>query len=170
MSESIQDRLMNRIKKQTIFRTIKEFLRRNPKLGFLPLVIKDVADNLKEQTEEYLGNADKVVVIGRRNGETRIFIIDGNKNFTLTTGLKLKVDKDALIMNQRLDQYVQEYVYDSGILEGITEEQKQKYEEMKSGGSGITDLLKGIKINDQTIDVPHIELPAGEQKPEQPQT
>lgn len=150
--ESIQDRLMSRIKKQTILNTIKEFMKRNPKLAFLALVIKDFADGLKSQSEEYLGNADKVIVIGRRNGETRIFIIDGNKEFSLTTGLKLKVAKDALLKNEHLDNYINEYIYESGILDEITEEQKQQYEQMKSSGTGVVDFFKSVKINDAKIE------------------
>lgn len=150
--ESTADRLLNRIKKQTIINSIKEFLKRNPKLGVIALFIKDLADGFKNQSEEYLGNADKVIVIGRRNGETRIFIIDGNKEFSLSTGLKLKVAKDALLTNEHLDTYIDEYINDSGILDGINEEQKQQYEQMKSSGTGILDFFKSIKINDTKIE------------------
>lgn len=143
---------MDRIKKQTVFNTIKEFLKRNPKLGVIALFIKDIADGLKGQSEEYLGNADKVIVIGRRNGETRIFIIDGKKEFYLSTGLKLKVQKDALLTNEHLDNYIKEYIYDSGILNEINEEQKQQYEQMKSSGTGVMDFFKNIKINDAKIE------------------
>ena len=163
--ESIQDRLLNRIKKQTVIKTIKEFLKRNPKLAVIALFLKDMADGLKGQSEEYLGNADKVIVIGRRNGETRIFIIDGNKEFTLSTGLKLKVAKDALLKNEHLDNYIQEYIYDSGILNDISEEQKKQYEEMKSSGTGVMDFFKSVKINDQKIEgVDQLAIESPEQK------
>lgn len=80
--ESIADRLLNRIQKQTVIRTIKEFLKRNPKLVPIVLGLKDGVDKIKEESEKYLGDCDKVIVIGRRKGETRIMIIDGNKEFS----------------------------------------------------------------------------------------
>lgn len=150
--ESIADRLLNRIQKQTVIRTIKEFLKRNPKLVSILLFLKDLVDAGTEQSEKYLGNADKVIIIGRKNGETRIMIIDGNKEFTLSTGLKLKVAADALIKNECLDDYIKEYVHDSGVLDDITEEQRQEYKKMKESGTGAIDFFKSIKINDAKIE------------------
>lgn len=149
--QNIADRLMDRIKKQTIFKGIKEFLKKNPKLGVIALFIRDIADQMKGHSDEYLGDADKVIIIGRKNGETRIFIIDGNKEFSLSTGLKLRVSKEALLTNQRLDNYVNEYIHESGILDEVSEEAKKQYQEMKGSGTGVIDFFKTIKINDQEI-------------------
>lgn len=154
--ESLGDKLMARIQKQAIIGGIKAALNRFPQVRqFLPFV-KEGIESAKTESEKYLGNAEKLIVIGRKFGKTRLMIIDATKPFSISTGLKIEYDADkpeTMIMNKEIDDYFQE-VYDTGILSDISEEDMKKYEELKEKGieNVFMDITKELPENTPSVE------------------
>jgi len=145
--ESLADKLMAKIQKQAIISGIKHFLNKNPKARAILPFIKDGIDNAKAEGEKYLGEAEKVIVIGRKLGKTRILIIDSTKPFSISTGLKIEFDSDkpeTILLNKEIDDYLSE-IYETGILDGITEEDRKNYEEMKEKGFDVLNDTKQLE-------------------------
>lgn len=135
-TESMADKIMARIQKQAIIAVIKKMLGKYPQAkAFLPFV-KDGIEHAQAESEKYLGDAEKLIVIGRKFGKTRVLIIDSTKPFSISTGLKIDYDADkpeTILVNKEIEDYIKE-IYDTGILDDITEEDKKKYEEIKTNG------------------------------------
>lgn len=135
-TESMADKIMARIQKQAIIAVIKKMLGKYPQAkAFLPF-IKDGIEQARAESEKYLGDGEKLILIGRKFGKTRVLIIDSTKPFSISTGLKIDYDADkpeTILVNKEIEDYIKE-IYDTGILDDITDEDKKKYEEMKTNG------------------------------------
>lgn len=150
--ESLKDRLMNSIKKQTMINGVKAMFKKFPQAIIILPFLKDSIDMAKAESDKYLGDADNIIVIARKKGITNVVVINGKKEFTLSTGLKIVQDKTdpAVTMIQPIDQYMDE-LNNSGIFDIITEEDNKKFKEMKEKGfeglekgfEGLGDMLKG---------------------------
>lgn len=146
--ESLKDRLMNSIKKQTMINGVKAMFKKLPQARIILPFLKDAIDMAKAESDKYLGDADNIIVIGRKNGITNVVVINGKKEFTLSTGLKITQNKAdaAVVMIQPIDKYLDE-INSSGIFEMITEEDNKKFQQIKEKGfegleKGLGDILK----------------------------
>lgn len=137
--KSLADRLMTNIQKSAFVNGIKAAVKKYEWLKKLLPFLRDGIEGIKTQAEQYLGETDKIIVIGRKLGKTRLVILDGNKPFTLSTGMDIKCQKDGIEIKE-LDSYLKEF-YDMGFFEMITEEDNKKYLEMKEKGIGIESFL-----------------------------
>jgi len=150
--ESLKDRLMNSIKKQTMINGIKAMFKKFPQARIILPFIKDAIDTAKAESDKYLGDADNIIIIARKKGITNLVVINGKKEFTISTGLKIIQDKTdpAVVMIQPINQYLDE-INNSGIFSMITEEDTKKFQQMKEKGfdglekgfEGLGDMLKG---------------------------
>lgn len=148
--ETLAERLMARIQKQTIINGIKHMFVKFPQARILLPFLKDSLESVKIESDNYLGDADNIIVIGRKKGITNIVIIDGKKPFTITTGLEIKQDKTnpAVTKIQSLNHYYKE-IFDSGIFDDISEEDNKKFLEMKANG-GIENLFD-VNVLDKIV-------------------
>lgn len=143
--ESKMDALMGKIKKQVAFKAIKEYLKKNPKLAQLLPFLRGLLKDAVEQSDNYLGDADKIIIIGRLRGITRIMIVDGKKEFNISTGLKMTVEKSGLLLNEEINSYLKEI--GDGLFNEITEEQEKAYLESKENGGGIESFIEKLKAS-----------------------
>lgn len=142
--ESLKDRLMNSIKKQTMINGIKAAFKKFPQARMILPFMKDALDMAKAEADNFLGDADHIIIIGRKKGITNCVVINGKKEFTISTGLKITQDKTdpAIVMIQPIDEYLKE-INNSGIFDLITPEDIEKFKEMKEKGfDGLSDMLK----------------------------
>lgn len=153
--KSMADRLMDRIQKQAIINGIKTVFKKFPQARVILPFLKDALTTVTEQTDTYLGDADHIIIIGRKQGVSNLVILNGKKKFTLTTGLQLTTDKtdSAIVAIEPFNKYLKE-IHESGIFDLITDEDTQKFKEMKDGGF---DGLKGMFQEEGKK-----ELPSGE--------
>ena len=142
--KSLADRLMDRIKKQNIINGIKAAFKKFPQARMILPFLKDGLETAKSETEKFLGDADHIIVIGRKQGITNVLVINSQKEFTISKGLKVVQDKTdpAVEHITSLDACFKE-VYDSGIFELITEDDTKKFQDMKAGGfDGLKEMFK----------------------------
>ena len=155
--KSAADKLLEKIQQQAIITGIKNFLEKNPNMKILPIVILEFIDYLDAQADSYLGDADKIIVIGRKNGHKRILILNGKENFTITTGLNVTYDKPETMLENKSSKFFIDKLTSTGIFDIITEEDKLKFAEMKDENGNISfdklsDILgelKNIKMPEQ---------------------
>lgn len=145
--KSLTDRLMANIQKSAVINGIKAALKKYQWLKKLLPFLRDGIEGAKSNLETYLGETDKIIVLARKKGKIRLVILDGNKPFTLSTGMDIKCQKDGIEIKE-LDSYLKEF-YDMGFFEMITEEDNKKYLEMKEKGIGLENFLQNNESPEQ---------------------
>lgn len=153
--ENLTDRLLDRIKKQTIINGIKTVFKKFPQARVILPFLKDTLGTATKEIDSYLGDADHIIIIGRKQGISNLVIINGKKKFTLSTGLNITQDKTdpAIVDIQPFNKYLKE-IEESGIFDLITEEDTKKFEEMKAGGfKEVSDIFQPDNQQKQ-IDAP----------------
>ncbi len=170
MSEekSFSDKLMDRIQKQTMINAIKEFFKKYPKAKtFLPF-LRDSLMTAKGEYEKYLGDSERIIVIGRKNGRTRLMVIDAQKEFAITTGLKIGLAPGALLVDKTLEDYLGE-IAETGIFDLITKEDEEAFRTLQDKGIGLDTITDAFKKNEsgppeEVFETKLIESPAAEEQ------
>lgn len=137
--QSLADKIMSKIKKQTVINGIKELFRRFPQAKMILPFAKDSIANGKLQVMEYLGNDDKMILIVSRGGMPRIIVMDAKKPYIISPE---KISSSVpLLLNKTIEDYEKELM-ETGIFEEMTDEDKINYEAMRNklDGQNLADL------------------------------
>ena len=163
--DSIEDKgekLMARIKISTIIRGIKELFHRYPQTRMILPFAKDAIENGTEQINSYL--TGKSIYIGKKGNKSKAVVLDENKPFLIANGYKIEFLKDGRLLLTKLESTANsidikiggdgkplkftsvddltKVVYDTGLLDDITDDDRQSYENIKAKieGGNLTDF------------------------------
>lgn len=144
--QSFQDQLQQSVMIQGILTAMPQLI------NFYPQLI-GLVDMLDKTIEEKLGDNEKMIVLVRRNGVTRMIELNTNIPFTLSNDMKIdaKGEVSPLLNNYEKDEYKAKLLNHS-----IVQTLKEKYEKRdttqpQTDQNGIFSMLSKIMPIEETL-------------------